>query len=423
MPESIFNQEHGAPDWMASDRCVKKRCDGRDKKTGKMKKNILILYDREGGYVSRLADFMNRKNGFLFEVYPFTDRDRALRYRQEHPEAVLLSSDFSLLKESGTPETNIFLSENLRAAEGVREAGRGKQGAFDALAKYQPADELIRGLLELCGSRRREPRLLAGMPEGHGDDADKNYVDKDDADKDNSESSGYPDRMPDGFGGFYSDESSSSRVIGIYSPVGRCGKTGFALCLGEILAERQRTLYLNMEELGGFSERYLTQEGRADITDLIYYLREDPESIGYRLAGVTETFRKLDYIAPALRPRDLFEVRPEEWVQLVRHLAASQEYEVLLLDIGGRVQTALELLPVCRELYMPAVEDESARAKVQQFMQLLLLEKKEELQKKIIPLLLPEYRMEGRGLEYIHALVKGRMGEYVRRMLRRQRGR
>ena len=38
----------------------------------------------------------------------------------------------------------------------------------------------------------------------------------------------------------------------VYSPVKRCGKTCFALTLGQILAKRQSVLYLNLEECAGF---------------------------------------------------------------------------------------------------------------------------------------------------------------------------
>ena len=41
--------------------------------------------------------------------------------------------------------------------------------------------------------------------------------------------------------------------IAVYSPVGRTGKTGFALALGKEIAKKRRTLYLNLEEYSGFA--------------------------------------------------------------------------------------------------------------------------------------------------------------------------
>ena len=46
----------------------------------------------------------------------------------------------------------------------------------------------------------------------------------------------------------------TTEIIGIFSPLGRCLKTSFALTLGQILAKERAVLYLNMEEYSGFEE-------------------------------------------------------------------------------------------------------------------------------------------------------------------------
>ncbi|MDQ9824849.1 hypothetical protein RFZ44_16190, partial [Acinetobacter sp. 163] len=46
----------------------------------------------------------------------------------------------------------------------------------------------------------------------------------------------------------------TTEILGVYSPVGRCLKTSFALALGQILARERAVLYLNLEEYSGFEE-------------------------------------------------------------------------------------------------------------------------------------------------------------------------
>ena len=41
------------------------------------------------------------------------------------------------------------------------------------------------------------------------------------------------------------------RVLGVYSPVHRVGKTTFSLKLGKVLAEQENVLYLNLEAYAG----------------------------------------------------------------------------------------------------------------------------------------------------------------------------
>lgn len=44
----------------------------------------------------------------------------------------------------------------------------------------------------------------------------------------------------------------SGLVMGVYSPVGRCGKTSFALALAHMLGKSQAVLFISLEEYSGF---------------------------------------------------------------------------------------------------------------------------------------------------------------------------
>ena len=46
----------------------------------------------------------------------------------------------------------------------------------------------------------------------------------------------------------------SGLVMGVYSPVGRCGKTSFALALAHMLGKSQAVLFISLEEYSGFSK-------------------------------------------------------------------------------------------------------------------------------------------------------------------------
>ena len=45
----------------------------------------------------------------------------------------------------------------------------------------------------------------------------------------------------------------SRRIIGVYSPVGRCGKTCLALAIGQILAKEEKVLFVTLDTFTGFS--------------------------------------------------------------------------------------------------------------------------------------------------------------------------
>ena len=60
--------------------------------------------------------------------------------------------------------------------------------------------------------------------------------------------------------------------LGVYSPVGRCLKTSFALTMGKLLAQEERVLYLNLEEFSGLSV-LMKEEYKSDLSDLLYFLQ------------------------------------------------------------------------------------------------------------------------------------------------------
>lgn len=71
---------------------------------------------------------------------------------------------------------------------------------------------------------------------------------------------------------------SDTKLIGFYSPVHRSMQTLIALTVGQVLAQKHRTLYLNLEFCAG-SKEFLSDGQVRDITDLMYFLNTDKEKI------------------------------------------------------------------------------------------------------------------------------------------------
>ena len=76
-----------------------------------------------------------------------------------------------------------------------------------------------------------------------------------------------------------------SRITGVYSPIGRCGKTSFALTLGQVLAREEKVLYITLEEFSGLSALTGTVY-TGGLSDLLYYYTQREYS-SVRLGSVT----------------------------------------------------------------------------------------------------------------------------------------
>lgn len=210
-----------------------------------------------------------------------------------------------------------------------------------------------------------------------------------------------------------------AEILAVYSPLGRVGKTTFALTLGEILAEKRKVLYLNLEDYNGF-EGMFSQSYGGDLSDLIYFARQKEGNLIFKLNGMIQTFQNLDYIPPAFSPSDLKDVSWKEWVWFLKELLLCGGYEILILDMGHQIEDRYQMLRQCRKVYMPVLEDSVSRSKVLQFEKNLSALDCLDVLEKICKLHLPEWKESFGGKHGLEQMLQGNMGNYVRKLLMKE---
>ena len=330
-----------------------------------MKKSIFAVCDLEEAYAVRLTEYMNERRNTPFEVQAFTSLESLAAFAGEnHIELLLISTEaMSDAVRKLDVERIVILSEG-EPIDLAREE--------PCVYKYQSSDGLLAEVMNYYAKTAPAHRLLPGaQPE----------ID----------------------------------ILGVYSPIGRVGKTSFALTLGEILAEKKKVLYLNLEDYSGF-EALFASNYRSDLSDLVYFARQKEGNLVYRLNGLIQTFQNLDYIPPAFSPCDLRDVGCEEWLELIREIAACGEYQILLLDMGSQLEDWFQLLRQCRKIYMPVLEDPVSRAKLLQFEKNLGALDCADVLEKVQRLHLPRWKENG-GEARIHQLTESELGTYVRKLV------
>lgn len=187
------------------------------------------------------------------------------------------------------------------------------------------------------------------------------------------------------------EEGARLPVIGIYSPVGRCGKSRFALTLGRILAEQGRVLYLSLEVFSDLYE-WTVSSGAGDFSDLIYY-----EELGMLTA---ERFRQLSVekqglsiVGPAVNPEDITGLTK---ARCERVLCCAKEagYETVVLDVGSQHPDPVAILDLCKTVYAPVTGEDASRLKWQHFMKYVKSRDREALLDRIETIRLPEASRE-----------------------------
>jgi len=325
-------------------------------------KRILAVYDVDPFYAERFAEFANRRESIPFTVIAFSSVDRLRRYSEEHEIELLLINS-----EVGEAEfSQIYAGQIVTLNEGELKAGPS------TVYKYQSADNILREVMACY----------------------------------------QVDAIPDPV----CADGRSCNMTGIYSPVGRCGKTSFSLAYAQMAARDNRTLYVNLEDCSGFAG-LLNRDNGGGLSDLLYYFKHGILD-RVKLSSVTYSIGELDYIPPVRYPEDLCETSAKELVKLLRHVSGIGNYRTLVVDLGPMGRQAAEFLTACDAVYMPVLEDVVSLAKIREFEQYLEQSGRDALKERLQKLALPPSVMSPGGGSWTEQLLWGELGDYTRHLLR-----
>ena len=347
----------------------------------RLKKEKLPICDHDQYYLEHLTDYLNRQTDFPYTAVPFTRADALEDFlAREKPGFMVLDEAF--VSQVPDPERETSDVENA-GGQCVRILLCEEEG--DGICRYQSCEELKRCLLEACRQHRNKGigrHVQGGHLEGEA--------------------------LPG------AEQLSGCSMCGVYSPVNRCGKTIFAITLGMVLAEHKRTLYVNLENYHGL-DAFTGDTGHCDLSDLIYQYRTGGvDGLRRTLPHAMTAWGNLDCVNPAIAAYDLNEVSAQEWQTLFGEMILSEDYQALVLDIGGQIREVFSILPQCTHLYVPALSDRISQAKLGQFEENLNAMQMEEVARKMRKIVVPKLRSDSELSGFPRQLLRGRIGSYVR---------
>lgn len=332
-----------------------------------MKTGILAIYDPDADYANGLMEYISDKQGIPFKTVTFTEKDILLNFVSKQHIDILLISSFSMEERIGQLDIGkiILLSPGSIFSEFT---------GYSWIYKYQSAENIVREVLNYYA-------------EIHNND------------------------------GIVSISRGNMEIIGVYSPLGRIGKTTFALTLGQILAADAPTLYMNMEEFSAF-DKIMAKSYPGDLSDLMYFYKQNPESVPIKLQAVVDSIHEMDYIPPLLFSQDLRELNTEEWVSLIQKIASTGTYEKIVLDVGSMLKNVFQILEICNSIYTPINDDRISLMKIAAYEEYLLKNEKEDIVNRTIKIKTPKAGEETWDEDYLEQQLWGNLGDFIRRMLR-----
>lgn len=299
-----------------------------------MKSKNLVICDIEEEYAKALAMFFMRKKELMLQVHVCSSINHAAALGEKiRTDILLVAAEYAKEVQEEVKAEKVFI-----LSTGERSEGEIK---YPVLYKYQPGENMLGDIIRECAELFDAGDMMYGM-----------------------------------------SGNKKKKIIGVFSPVHRVGKTEYALKLGEELAESENVLYLNLEIFAGAGGRF--EKSGQNLSDVLYYARQEKGNLGLMLTTLVCHRGNLDYIQPMPVSEDLKEVRGSEWAGLLSKILEQSIYETLILDIGDGIPELYRVLRCCTEIHMPVLEDEYSQAKVVQFEQEMSLLGQEDVLKKII---------------------------------------
>lgn len=329
-----------------------------------MTKKIIALYDSNEDFVCRLCSGFQQNCHLSLEFLPFTSLEKLLAFHSEHSISMLLATETML-----TPQLISLFSETLIL---LSEENLSYKKNLPCLFKYQPCSQLFQDLMNLCAKQ-----IFSTT------DASTNSV------------------------------RQNLTLIGIYSPVARCGKTAFALATSQLLSEKTPALFISFESCSGLSY-FLSNHTSYTIGDLFYLLRHKKENPFAFLASLIQKNGQLHYLPPVCVPQDIWNLTSADCEALFSLFTREESpYQTLVLDFGPNLSAVLPLFSECNILFLPNLKEPVSMAKSEQYKTYLTNTRQEHILEKTHSCFLPPPDSS----HFPDSFLSGAFGDAVRQEL------
>lgn len=382
-----------------------------------MVNSVIGVCDENTVYMKKLAGYFMQKSSIPLQIRSFSDWEQLIRYLQSNELDVLILGGVTFLEKWQRWDDVQADKERYLCEEGMKEHVKwviklvdevsGKELKEEKgnhnlkVSRYQPPAELLATVEKLTegnsfnGNDRTNPRMIR-----------ENSFYEVNTEKD------------------IRIHERNTRVIGIYSPINRCGKTSLAVLFSEILARRGNSLMICMDHHNG-----ILADEELNIAELIYYLSREQHLVSrgehfYDFSQYDRFVKKweqISYIAASSSVENMMQIPTEPFCELIHLLQKTNKYQYIVLDLSEGIESLYKVLNQCDVIFMPVLNDCISKSKIQQFEQQIssVMERDawESLKCRIYKIQLPE-TMETDDVEnYYRELIWSDLGNFAGQIL------
>ena len=213
-------------------------------------------------------------------------------------------------------------------------------------------------------------------------------------------------------------------IIGIFSPVSRCGKTTLSVAFTQLLGETERSLMICMDQ---YSEIFSSEQD--NLSDLIFRMgtacSTESESQQDLFSDYVRNWNQMEYIPSPVYEDDLNQISSLQMVDVLKLLKEQSRYRYIVVDIRTGMDNLQEILQQCDQIFMPDPGDTVSSSKIHMFEELMRKqrvqdpEEEEFLLNRIHKVRLPEVIQTNTLENYYKELGWSSFGKCVREVMER----
>ncbi|MDO4553942.1 MAG: hypothetical protein Q4B70_02205 [Lachnospiraceae bacterium] len=276
-------------------------------------KTRIAIAGREGTFLTGVMDYVNRQGAL--EAFVFTD-ERCLEdeLEQMKPEILFREEDFGTKIFFDGRE--VLLCKNQIGEEESRKNRTGEENCVldrvDRIYMYRPVDVLYEQILRYSGRTDTVRKTR---------------------------------------------QSDQGGIYAVYSPLGRSGKTSYALAF----SREHSFFYIGMEEYGIAGNKEHT------IDEILYHIRNRKKEIAEVLLEYSEVWNGVHMLASPLIFPDLKVLGTEDYSWFFDQLREKDEFRAVMVDLGSGSLTDYEIFDLFDRIYIPVLDGEVGQEKLNLF--------------------------------------------------------
>lgn len=280
-----------------------------------LKRRLLVIYDLDLEYGNRLLSHLIHKENFLFDIKLVTNY-KSLEDIQGEISLLLLDEALAGLELGQKVKQVLYLSEH--------------ETDGNYLNRYQSVDKLIEHILDVTYIVEEEKKSI-----------------------------------------------SKTRVIGVYSPVGGCGKTTISREIASIMAKSGGRAYY-------FDFGLVPLKEGSRNADFLYSLHEQVHISEEEWREYFVVEEEVYCMQGSLYQTELWNLDQKDIRFLLQELKARTENCLYIFDIGFLNQTMLTLLEECDIWVIPCLYERKSDERIRNMKEFIKFQGREEMLNKIV---------------------------------------